>query len=233
MGVAAHSAPNYLGSGASAGATLLDGLLITPDDAGNYPPVQHSGGLPDPNNFIGAVNGLMQGVYAYGGAMLFVEFMSEMRQPRDFIKGMWAAQLFIYVCYMLYGKTFHLRGVHQHDSHGLILVLTISRAVLVRVPRPVHCQSILPGHLTLRLAKCWKCSGHYQCDDCSWFVWQHWYQSIVQRTWDPIVTRIHTSAYNPSRTSSSSSSTHRPLSRKEANTCGWPSCLSTGRSHSL
>jgi hypothetical protein len=43
----------------------------------------------------------MQAVYAYGGAMLFCEFMSEMRRPRDFLKGMIAAQAFIYVCYML------------------------------------------------------------------------------------------------------------------------------------
>lgn len=45
----------------------------------------------------------MQAVYAYGGAMLFTAFMSEMRRPHDFVKGMWGAQFFIYVCYMLYG----------------------------------------------------------------------------------------------------------------------------------
>lgn len=45
----------------------------------------------------------MQGVYAYGGAMLFNEFMSEMRRPRDFIKALVCAQTFIYLCYMLYG----------------------------------------------------------------------------------------------------------------------------------
>jgi hypothetical protein len=103
MGVAAHSAPNYAAAqGASAGAAL-GGTLVAPDANGNYPSIVHFAGLPDKNNFIGAVNGLMQAVYAYGGAMLFIEFMSEMRRPRDFIKGMAAAQLFIYVCYMLYG----------------------------------------------------------------------------------------------------------------------------------
>lgn len=35
--------------------------------------------------------------------MLFVEFMSEMKRPFDFWKGMICAQTFIYFCYMLFG----------------------------------------------------------------------------------------------------------------------------------
>jgi len=35
--------------------------------------------------------------------MLFVEFMAEMRKPRDFWKGMICAQAFIYVLYIFYG----------------------------------------------------------------------------------------------------------------------------------
>ena len=102
MGVAAHSLPLYSGSASSAGYSVNPDL-VTPDQAGNYPPVQQSAGLPDPSNFGAAVNGLMQAVYSYGGAMLFTEFMSEMRRPHDFLKAMWSAQLFIYLCYMLYG----------------------------------------------------------------------------------------------------------------------------------
>lgn len=102
MGVAAHSLPLYSGSASSAGYSVNPDL-VTPDAAGNYPPVRQSGGLPDPSNFGASVNGLMQAVYSYGGAMLFVEFMSEMRRPHDFLKAMWGAQLFIYLCYMLYG----------------------------------------------------------------------------------------------------------------------------------
>jgi hypothetical protein len=45
----------------------------------------------------------MQAVYAYGGAMLFTEFMAEMRRPRDFWKGMICAQSFIYFVYIFYG----------------------------------------------------------------------------------------------------------------------------------
>jgi len=58
----------------------------------------------------------MQGVYAYGGAMLFTEFMSEMRRPRDFIKGMWAAQVFIWAVYMIYGLcVYHWQGQYAYN----------------------------------------------------------------------------------------------------------------------
>jgi len=103
MGAAAHSAPNYVGAAESAGATLNNGTSITPDANNVYPEVQHYGGLPPSGDFAGTVNGAMQAVFSYGGAMIFPEFMSEMRYPRDFLKGMWAAQSFIYIVYMFYG----------------------------------------------------------------------------------------------------------------------------------
>ena len=103
MGVVAHSGPNYIAVGGSAGAAL-GGLSVTPDANGNFPPIVHSAGLPpSTQGFIGAVDGLMQAVYAYGGAMLFTEFMSEMKRPRDFWKGMICAQGFIYIVYIFYG----------------------------------------------------------------------------------------------------------------------------------
>ena len=102
MGFIAHSPPLYSASGSSAGYSINPDL-VTPDAAGNYPPIQHSAGLPDKSNFGASVNGLMQAVYSYGGAMLFPEFMAEMKRPKDFLKAMWSAQIFIYVVYMLYG----------------------------------------------------------------------------------------------------------------------------------
>ena len=104
MGVIAHSLPNYSIAvlGSAGGATNV--ADITPDPVtGAYPPVKHYNGLPNPNSLIGSINGLMQGVYAYGGAQLFIEFMAEMKRPHDFIKAMWGAQFFIYTCYMVYG----------------------------------------------------------------------------------------------------------------------------------
>lgn len=68
---------------------------------------------------------MLSGVLAYAGAQLFVEFMAEMRRPRDFLKvsmetppasiltpltsssfliqAVWGAQLFIYTVYVVYG----------------------------------------------------------------------------------------------------------------------------------
>ena len=106
MGFVSHSPPLYSASASSAGYSVNPNL-VTPDANNNYPAVVTSGGLPDQGNFGASVNGLMQAVYSYGGAMLFPEFMSEMRRPFDFIKAMWGAQLFIYLCYMLYGLFFY------------------------------------------------------------------------------------------------------------------------------
>lgn len=97
MGAAAHTPPNYAGASQSAGALINGGALIKPDAAGNYPPVRTSGSLPDAGGFVGAVVGAMNAVFAYGGAMIFPEFLAEMKRPKDFLTAMWAAQAFIYV----------------------------------------------------------------------------------------------------------------------------------------
>jgi hypothetical protein len=49
------------------------------------------------------LNGINQMVYSYGGALLFVAFLAEMRHPWDFWKGMLCAQSFIAVVYILFG----------------------------------------------------------------------------------------------------------------------------------
>ncbi|KAI0484034.1 transmembrane amino acid transporter protein-domain-containing protein [Xylariaceae sp. FL0804] len=102
MGVIAHSEPNYPISSLGSAGSAIDATLITPDQNGVYPPIQHSAGLPT-DNLVGSINGLLSGVLAYAGAQLFVEFLAEMRRPRDFYKAMWGAQLFIYVVYVIYG----------------------------------------------------------------------------------------------------------------------------------
>ncbi|KAF7177776.1 hypothetical protein CNMCM7691_006210 [Aspergillus felis] len=101
MGGAATAPPNYAATSASAGAAI-NKALITPVN-GIYPSVQTSGGLPETGDFVGSLNGAMQAVFAYGGAMVFPEFMSEMKRPKDFLTAMWAAQAFIYFWYMFYG----------------------------------------------------------------------------------------------------------------------------------
>ncbi|KAH6645014.1 putative amino acid transporter [Truncatella angustata] len=103
MGAVAHALPNYAGASQSAGAVIDNGTLITPDAEGNWPPVQTSGSLPGSDGFTGSVSGAMQAIFSYGGAMVFPEFMAEMKRPKDFLTAMWAAQAFIYFWYMFYG----------------------------------------------------------------------------------------------------------------------------------
>ncbi|KAJ7785066.1 putative amino acid transporter [Mycena maculata] len=103
MGAAAHSPPNFAGANSSAGATIAGGAIVTPNAQGVFPPVQTSGGIPDTGSFVASVSGAMQAIFAYGGSMIFPEFMAEMKRPKDFLTAMWAAQAFIYFWYMLYG----------------------------------------------------------------------------------------------------------------------------------
>jgi hypothetical protein len=65
MGVMAHSPPNFAISVLSSAGAATNPASITPDAAGNYPPVTHYNGLPNPNSIIGGINGLMQGNEAY------------------------------------------------------------------------------------------------------------------------------------------------------------------------
>ena len=105
MGVMAHSPPNYAISVLGSSGSAVDPTTITPDAQGNYPPIIHYGGLPSAD-LVGSINGLLSGVLAYAGAQLFVEFLAEMRRPRDFLKAMWGAQFFIYSVYLIYVSSF-------------------------------------------------------------------------------------------------------------------------------
>ncbi|KAF2723189.1 hypothetical protein K431DRAFT_302109 [Polychaeton citri CBS 116435] len=116
MGVISNSPPNYSISGLGSAGSAVDPSTITPNAQGEYPPIRHYGGMPNSNSLVGAINGLLQGVLAYGGAQLFVEFMAEMRRPRDFLKAMWGAQFFIYSVYMIYGCfVYHYQGQYTYQ----------------------------------------------------------------------------------------------------------------------
>lgn len=115
MGVMAHSPPNFAIATLGSAGSSVDPSSITPDKNGNYPPIRHYGNLP-PNGLVGSINGLMSGVLAYAGAQLFVEFLAEMRRPRDFIKAMWGAQFFIYTVYLVYGcYVYHFQGQYSFN----------------------------------------------------------------------------------------------------------------------
>jgi len=116
MGVFANSPPNYAVAILGSAGGAVNPATITQDPVtGLYPPVMHSAGLPKSvNGLVGAINGLLSGVLAYAGAQLFVEFLAEMRRPRDFIKAMWGAQFFIYTVYLIYGCfVYHFQGQYS------------------------------------------------------------------------------------------------------------------------
>jgi amino acid transporter len=103
MAVAAHSDPNYTAAGVlSAGATLDNGSVDQLPN-GKYPGVQHNTNIPHTGSFVAALNGIMNTVFAYGGANIFTNFLAEMRRPKDFLRAMWCAQAFIWFVYMFYG----------------------------------------------------------------------------------------------------------------------------------
>ena len=93
MAVVTHSHPNY------EAAANSNGVEVGPP----APPVMTTAGPPATVEFSGQVVGLMQAVYSYGGAMLYCEFMSEMRKPFDFWKALVIAETFIYVVYLFFG----------------------------------------------------------------------------------------------------------------------------------
>ena len=74
MGVVAHNPPNFAGAQAAYGPSVVPG------------PVHTANFVSQP--LFDKINGIMQMVFAYGGAMIFPEFMAEMRRPMDFWKGM-------------------------------------------------------------------------------------------------------------------------------------------------
>ncbi|GAA5881346.1 hypothetical protein JCM16303_000138 [Sporobolomyces ruberrimus] len=87
MGFVAHSPPNY--AAAKAAGIAYSGP----------PKVVAVVSLP----IFSQVNGVFNMVFAYGGSMIFPEIISEMRRPKDFLRGMALAQVVIVVVYLLYG----------------------------------------------------------------------------------------------------------------------------------
>lgn len=53
---------------------------------------------------------------AYSGAVMFIAFLSEMRRPMDFWKGMLLAQTFITVVYVFFGAVVSDYSVLLHDA---------------------------------------------------------------------------------------------------------------------
>ncbi|THD00145.1 hypothetical protein EYZ11_000336 [Aspergillus tanneri] len=74
--------------------------------------------------FTGQFNGVDQLVYSYGGAILFVAFLAEMRHPWDFWKGLLVAQIFICLVYIFFGA---FKKVYGH--YGQYSISNINNVV--------------------------------------------------------------------------------------------------------
>ena len=94
-------APNYVGAAKQSAHPLNIG---TPDDR---PPITTVANGADNLPFEAQVVGLMQAVYSYGGAMLYCEFMAEMKRPWDFFKAQIFAEIFVFGVYVFFGSVMY------------------------------------------------------------------------------------------------------------------------------
>ncbi|KAK5121581.1 hypothetical protein LTR85_004753 [Meristemomyces frigidus] len=89
-------------------------MVVTNTDPPNYvavfdsyniakAPISTTANWPVGSTLMSKINGLMNCVFAYGGATLFTELMAEMRRPMDFWKGFICAEIFIYCVYLIMG----------------------------------------------------------------------------------------------------------------------------------
>jgi hypothetical protein len=97
MGVIAHSPPNFEATQASFGDNFVEGPIRT---FAGFPPEEYTSGE---KGLITAMNGINQCVYAFAGAILFFNFLAEMRNPWDFWKGLVCAQVFLFLFYIMFG----------------------------------------------------------------------------------------------------------------------------------
>jgi hypothetical protein len=97
MGVIAHSPPNFDATQASFGDNFVEGPIRT---FAGFPPEEYASGG---KGLIAAMNGINQCVYAFAGAILFFNFLAEMRNPWDFWKGLVCAQVFLFLFYIMFG----------------------------------------------------------------------------------------------------------------------------------
>lgn len=83
------------------------------------PPDRYQQQVPGFASQFNAVNTM---VYAYAGALLFVAFLAEMRHPMDFWKGLFCAQAFICIIYLLFG-VFVYSFWGQYSANNIVNVI--------------------------------------------------------------------------------------------------------------
>ncbi|KAJ5489495.1 hypothetical protein N7539_004385 [Penicillium diatomitis] len=89
-------------------ATMAPVMTFVGTPPAMYQPTDHQ-------LFAAQFNGINSMVYAYSGAVMFVAFLSEMRRPMDFWKGLLVAQTFITVVYIFFGALiYHFYGQYAY-----------------------------------------------------------------------------------------------------------------------
>jgi hypothetical protein len=129
VGFIAHSPPNYAAAKAAYG--IAEGPVMK-QAFSSYPLFQR-------------VNGVMNIVYAYGGATIFPQIIAEMRRPMDFLRAFSMAQAVIFTIYIFCESI----GSSVQESCELIPDRWTLR---VLVPRPIYTGGCLPGREQVLLA---------------------------------------------------------------------------------
>ncbi|KAF2738320.1 oligopeptide transporter protein [Polyplosphaeria fusca] len=104
MAAVSHNEPNYTASAASNSRGADFGPIKT-----------YASTPPYTKGIESSITGLMQAVYSYGGSLIFCEFISEMRKPRDFWKALVVAESFIFSVYLFF-------GIFVYSFHGEFVV---------------------------------------------------------------------------------------------------------------
>lgn len=91
--------------------------------------------------FYERINGVMNIVYAYGGATIFAQVIAEMRRPMDFLRSFSLAQAIIFTIYIFYGLYVYsfqgqftlpvaFQGVSHHSWQSVGNVLSLISGVI-------------------------------------------------------------------------------------------------------
>lgn len=129
MGFIAHSPPNYEAANAAYGLST----------GNNAAPVVKQAFATFP--FFERINGVMNIVYAYGGATIFAQIIAEMRRPMDFLKAFSIAQALVFTVYITYGLYVYsfqgqftlpvaFQGVSHHSFQTVGNVLSLISGVI-------------------------------------------------------------------------------------------------------
>lgn len=170
-----------------AGVALYDPVPSQSGHADLSEPMVVAGWVPSySRGWYQQISGCMLAVFAYGGAMIFTEFMAEMRRPRDFWKAAFGAQFFCYSLYMLFGLfVYSFQGQYTNilptvniDSilfQGLtnilgLICVTIIAVMYSHVGCKVFYRNVLRGYFKAPSLTAAKSTGYWSAVVCAYWA---------------------------------------------------------------